>query len=138
MNLADYEFSRFGIKVPTGTTIKDVLKPVYFRNYADQLSPGAEIILLSDDFAMDVSLRVTSVTRTTVQSRIIRDSSVSAKVAPKPEPMPDLPKGIVVGYGGPKHMHRFLHDGEVVEHGFGSKSDAAAAALAYVDKNKVA
>ena len=122
MNLADYTFSRFGVQVPAGTTLEDVTKTTYFRNYTHQLVPGAEILVLSDDFELDVSLRVTSVSKTNVGVRVIRDSRMQPDAS-------DLPAGFEVSWGGPKQKFRVLQDGAVLESGFGTKDEARSFAI---------
>jgi len=123
MNMADYEFSRMGIWVPSGTTIEDVTNSLYFRNYAHLVKPGAEIAVLSDDFTLDVSLRVLRSEPKTVTVRLIRNSSPAGE---KPK---DLPEGLSAEWGGPAHRWRIVEAGEVVEKGFGSREEAEAAAL---------
>lgn len=128
MNLADYEFARFGVKVPAGTTLEDVLNPAYFQNYTNHLKPGAEVIVLSDDFELDVAMRVTRVSKTSVNTRVIRDSSIKPAKAVKE---PDA-SGYSVSWGGPSHKHRVMQNGEVLVTGFGSKEDAEAHILTLV------
>lgn len=137
LDLADYAFARFGIKIPSGYTVDEITDPLFFRGYAPHLKPGAMIIVLSDDFEIDMDLRVTAVSRTSVTTRIIRDSSAQKKPAKKPkaEASVELPPEYEVSWGGPKHLWRFLHAGEVIGHGYAEKSLAEAAVLADYQKN---
>ena len=132
LQLADYVFPRMAATVPTGTTLADVMAPSYFSAQAAHLKPGAEILLMSDDFVLDVSLRVTTVTKTTVITRVIRDSSIKAekKRGPKAKSLPD---SIKVDHGGENHKWRFQHAGELIEHGFGTEEDAKGAAMKYAE-----
>lgn len=126
MNMADYEFARFGLRVPAETSLEDVLDDNYLRNYAGHLKPGAELIILSDDYVLDVSLRVMRTTKTTVGCRVIRDSSMKPDAAKQGV---ELPEGYEVTWGGPSHKHRVMLNGDLVEHGFASKALAAQAAI---------
>lgn len=122
LQLADYAFQRFGANVPTGTTLEEVLNPAYFRNFTNLLKPGSMILVLSEDFTLDVELRVLTVTNATVKTRILRDSSI--KVAPIEAP--DATDGKTVVWGGPKHKWRIMENGTVLDHGFATKEDAEA------------
>lgn len=127
LNLADYMFPRFAAEVPAGTTVEDVLDPIFLRNFTHQIKVGAQVDLLSTDLVLDVSLRVTQVSKTEIHTRVIRDSCVVTEAG-------ELPDGITVGFGGPKHKWRFLVNGEVESFGYGSQAEAEAAALAYDEK----
>lgn len=146
---ADFSIQRFAAKVPPGTTLEDVLHPEFFGNHLDKMKPGMEITILSDDNKLDARLRVLTVTTTTASLRVLDDYSDAAETNAKPEggkaAKPAKPEGeqggkkvtiddVKVGHGGPHHNWRFVHGDKVIEHGFGSKADAEAAAEAYVKK----
>jgi hypothetical protein len=128
MNMADYVFGRFGAIVPTGTELDEVLTPDYLANYVHLLKPMAQVDLVSDDMALDVSLRVLTVTKTQVFTRLMRQHADAEK---EEEEAGDVPSGFDVTFGGPHHRWRFLHNGEVVKHGFGSRAEAVRAAQDY-------
>jgi len=128
---ADFTIQRFAAKVPTGTSLDDVLHPEYFANHIDRMKPGMEITVLSDDNKLDVRLRVLTVTKTTASLRILDDYSKATETnGPGKLTMDD----VKINHGGPHHNWRFVHGDKVIEHGFGSKADAEAAAAAYLKK----
>ena len=151
---ADFTIQRFAAKVPSETTLKDVLHPEYFSNHLDKMKPGMEITVLSDDNKLDVRLRVLSVTSSTATLRVLDDYSQAdetnskaeggkaskQKQEPKAEGGNEGEAGkltiddIKVSHGGPHHKWRFIHGEKVIEHGFGSEADAKAAAEEYVKK----
>lgn len=160
---ADFSIQRFAAKVPSDTTLEDVLHPEYFGNHLDKMKPGMEITVLSDDNKLDVRLRVLSVTKTTATIRVLDDYSQAEETNSKPEGAKqakakavkaEKPEGVKagegegddktggkitiddlkVGFGGPNHKWRFMHGDKVIEHGFGSEADATTAAEAYVQK----
>jgi hypothetical protein len=126
-NQSDYLIGRYAAKVPVGTSLDDVLHPEYWQNHLSSLRPGMEINVLSDDLALDCDLRVLTVTKTTAKMRATRVYSN------KGEPKVAAPKlsGIEVGWGGPNHKWRFVHAGDVIQHGFGTEDEAKAAASEY-------
>ena len=138
MNLADYEFARYGVRVPTGTTLEQVMQPEYFQNYLKLLGkrPHTRLEVVSDCGTLDCDFRVLSVTHTTAKLRSLRVYQPEAAQAGKTKKpaLPELPEGFAVGHGGPHHRWRFLHDGQVVEHGFGSEAEAYEKALQYAGK----
>lgn len=129
MMMSDYAFTRLGITVPAGTTLDDLLQVSYFRNSLHMVKPGAQIDVLSDDYVLDVSLRVLSTTKITATTRVIRDSS---QKPPKPSAKQSKVKPVAgeptAEWGGPAHKYRVVLDGGAVETGFGSLEDAQAAA----------
>lgn len=130
-NQSDYLIGRYAARVPSGTTMDDVLHPEYWQNHLAQMKPGMEINVLSDDFALDCDLRVLTVTKTTTKMRVLRhtgDVSVAAK--------PGDVSAIEVNWGGPQHKWRFIHAGEVIEKGFSSESEAKEAANKYEEMIK--
>lgn len=125
MQLADYAFQRWGANVPTGTTLDEVLHPSFFRNFAQQLKPGSMILVLSEDFTLDVELRVLTTTNATVKTRVLRDSCMKSPAVQAPK---DAASGASVEWGGPQHKWRITRDGVVEDKGFATKEDAQAAA----------
>jgi hypothetical protein len=128
---ADYAFHRYAANVPVGTTIEDVLHPEFFGNCLSRMRPGMEISVLSEDFKLDARLRVLSTSKTTAKLRVL-------SIYPGDDTEPDLSQvkveGIRVGWGGPNHKWRVLHDRTVVEHGFATEGEAQEAADAYAAK----
>lgn len=128
---ADYEIGRYAARPPSETTVEDVLHPQFFANHISALKVGMTITVLSDDLKLDCDVRVESVTKTTARVRLLRlyDPSqtsalqVSGVEIKRPE----------VSNGGPKHKWRFIHDGEVVQHGFDSQAEAQIAADKYYE-----
>ncbi|MGN6773245.1 MAG: hypothetical protein ACTHJQ_25875 [Rhizobiaceae bacterium] len=123
---SDFKIGRYAAKVPTGTTLDDVMHPEYFQNHLARIRPGMEINVLSDDFTLDCDLRVLTVTKTTAKMRVIRNHSEAD--APK---MKAAPSEVEVGWAGPNHKWRFVHAGQVIEHGFATEDEARNAAAKY-------
>lgn len=128
---ADYVFGRYGAKVPTGTTLADVMHPEYFQNHLSSLRPAMMINVVSDDMALDCDLRVETVTKTTARLRVLR--AYEAKKAPKVE---FDTSEISVGWAGPQHKWRVVHAGEVVSKGHGTEDEAKEAAAKYEQQIK--
>lgn len=134
--MADFEFARFGVRVPAGTTLKQILAPEYFRNHAQRLKPGTRIEVVSDDNSLDADLRVLRVTNTSVSCyplRVHEEAQKGAKTNDKKGKPEVLSNGVTVEWGGPNHKHRIMHAGEIVQHGFAQKGEAVAAAKAYIE-----
>ncbi|WP_107341088.1 hypothetical protein [Agrobacterium pusense] len=139
---AEFTIQRFAAKVPSGTTIDDVLGAEFFGNHLDRMKPGMEIVVLSDDFKLDARLRVLTVGKTTASVRVLEDCSNAPETASvkakdrreTKEPEKLKIEDVKVSHGGPHHNWRFAHGDKVIEHGFGSKADAEAAAEEYVKK----
>ena len=129
---ADYQIGRYATTVPAETTIEDVLHPQFFSGQLHVLKPGTLVTVLSDDMVLDCDLRVVSVTKTSVKMRVIRSYDDSNAIQ-APKAAVERPK---VNHGGPKHQWRFLHNGEVIEHGFASQIEAQKAADAYYERLK--
>lgn len=128
---ADFSLSRYAAKVPSGTTLKDFLHPEYLSNHLDRLKPGMEIVVLSDDFALDARLRVLTVSKSTAKLRVM---AVYAGEHDAEDDNQAVELGDVkVTFGG-AHKWRFLHGDKVIEHGFSTKEEAEDAALRYIDK----
>lgn len=126
-NQSDYLIGRYAAKVPVGTSLEDVLHPEYWQNHLSSLRPGMEINVLSDDLNLDCDLRVLTVTKTTARMRAIRVYSAKAE---QKAASPKL-SGIDVNWGGPNHKWRFVHAGEVIQHGFATEDEAKNAASEY-------
>lgn len=131
--MADFEFGRFGARVPAGTTLKQILAPEYFRNHASRLKPGARIEVVSDDNNLDAELRVLRVTNTSVSCRALRVYEANDKPVEKKSKKIELSDSVSVEWGGPNHKYRIMHSGEIVQHGFAEKDAAVAAAKAYIE-----
>lgn len=131
---ADYKIGRYTADVPTGTTLKDVLHPEYFGNCLDRMRPGMELIILSEDFALDVRLRVLTTSKTTAKLRVL-DVYAGDGVDASETEIPKLTgDNVEVNWGGPNHKWRFVHASRVVEYGFATEGEAKEAAQAYIDK----
>lgn len=128
-NQSDYVIGRYAAKVPTGTTLEEAMHPEYFQNHLARIRPGMVINVLSDDFALDCDLRVLTVTKTTAKMRVMRNYSEAT--APK---VKAAPSDVEVGWAGPNHKWRFVHAGQVIEHGFATEDEAKAAAAKYSAK----
>lgn len=126
---ADYSIGRYAATVPSETTLDDVTHPQFFSNHLNVLKPGMHISVVSDDMALDCDLRVVSVTKTSARVRVLRvfDAENAPEVRTAEVKAPE------VSHGGPKHMWRFIHNGEVIQHGFHSKADAETAATKYFE-----
>ncbi|RVN58498.1 hypothetical protein U8C32_02525 [Sinorhizobium medicae] len=126
---ADYSIGRFAATVPAETTLEDVTHPEYFGNHLNSLRVGATINVLSDDHKLDCDLRVLSVTKTSAKVRVLRvyDEQAAPKVKDAEISAP------VISHGGPVHKWRFIHNGEVIQHGFESKDAAERAAAKYIE-----
>lgn len=129
---ADYWVGRYAAKAPAETTLEDVLHPEYFQNELGVLRPGMIINVLSDDYKLDCDLRVLTVTKTSAKVRVLRvfDENAAPAIAPAPTSTID------VGWGGPNHKWRYLHNGTVIEHGFATEDEALEAAADYEKKMK--
>ncbi|MDR6818503.1 hypothetical protein J2X76_003680 [Neorhizobium sp. 2083] len=131
---SDYKIGRYTADVPTGTTLQDVLHPEYFGNCLDKMRPGMEITVLSEDMALDARLRVLTTSKTTAKLRVL-DVYAGDGVNANETEIPKLTlENIEVGWGGPNHKWRFVHAGNVVEHGFATEGEAKEAAEAYINK----
>jgi hypothetical protein len=128
-NQSDYLIGRYAARVPVGTTIEDILHPEFWQNHLSSLRPGMEINVLGDDLVLDCDLRVLTVTKTTAKMRVIR--SFDAASAPK---VKSEVSGIEVKWAGPNHKFRFVHAGQVIEHGFATEEEAQEAADKYLAK----
>jgi hypothetical protein len=126
---SDYKIGRYAARVPSGTTLAEVLHPEYFQNHLARIREGMEINVLSDDFSLDCDLRVLTVTKTTAKMRVIRNYSEAS--APK---VKAAPSEVEVGWAGPNHKWRFVHAGQVIEHGFSTEEEARSAADKYTAK----
>lgn len=127
---SDYIIGRYAAKPPSGTTLEDVLHPEYFQNELNVLRPGMLINVLSDDFKLDCDLRVMTVTKTTAKCRLVRLFEDSQE--PKIETADA--SGVTVGWGGPNHKWRVLHNKTVIDHGYASEEEAQARANAYIQE----
>ncbi len=127
---ADFAIPRYAAMVPSGTTLEDVCHPEFWQNNLNVMRPGMRIDVLSDDFALDAELRVTTVTATTANVRVLRVHSEGA--VKQPVTSVDDISDVVVGWGGPKHKFRFIHGGQVIEKGFATEAEARKAADAYI------
>jgi len=129
VQLADYSFSRHGASVPSGTTLDEVLQSCYFRNYVHMMKPGDSILALSECMTLDVELRVLTVTKADVTTRLMRNNN-SAPEKPKAKAKSS---GTVVGdhvveWGGPKHKWRVKRGDVVLHHGYGTEDEAVTTA----------
>ena len=133
MDLADYQMARYGVRVPAGTKLQDLLHPSYFQNYLHLIGrrPGTVVEVLSDDNALDATLRVLTVTKTTARMRVLRNHEEPSGSAGR-----DIGSEMEVTWGGPQHKWRFLHRGEIIEKGFGSEAEAREAAARYAETVK--
>lgn len=127
----DFSIIRFAAVVPCGTTIEDITNPEYFANHLDRMKPGMEIAVLSDDFALDATLRVLTITKTTANVRVL-----NVYAEPKADDAADAgdDKAVKVSHGGPHHKWRITHGDTVVEKGFATKEEAQTAADEYAAK----
>lgn len=126
---ADYSIGRYAATVPSETTLEDVLHPEYFANHFSVFKQGMRIDVISDDMKLDCELRVVGVSKTAAKLRVLRvyDEKKAIK-----QPTAELtPPG--VNHGGPHHKWRFLHGGNVVQHGFDTKEAAEKAAEKYIE-----
>ena len=129
---ADYAIGRYAATVPAETTIEEITHPEYFANHVGVFRRGMTIDVLSDDFTLDCTLRVLSVTKTSAIVRVIRlydeasAPTVEAGEISRPE----------VSFGGPHHKWRFLHNGEVIQTGFDTKEAAERAAQKHYELMK--
>jgi hypothetical protein len=131
---ADYAFPRYAASVPIGTTLEDVLQPDFFGNCIATMRRGMEISVMSEDFSLDVRLRVLSTSKTTAKLRVL-DIYAGAGADAKDTEIPKVkPDSIEVTWGGPNHKWRFLHGGSVVEHGFATEGEAEEAAASWAEK----
>lgn len=126
---ADFVIGRYAAKVPSGTTLEDVLHPQYFENHFDRMRTGMEIVVLSDDFALDARLRVLSMTKTTASMRVL-DVHAGGSADVKAPGIGD--DEIYVKYAGPNHKWRVMHGKTVVEFGFATEQDAEVARQVYL------
>lgn len=131
---ADYLIGRYAAKPPTGTTLEDVLQPEYFRNNLDSLKPGMEITVVSDDFKLDCVLRVLTVAKVTANMRVLR--VYSDESAPEVEVKDDSISDVAVKWGGPNHLWRIQHGDAVVDKGYSTQDEAAAARVKYLESIK--
>lgn len=129
---ADFVIGRYVASVPAETTLRDVMEPEYFGNCLDRMRPGMEIIVLSEDFALDAKLRVLTVGKMTVKLRVLDVYAGEGIDVAENKPKVSL-DNVDVNFGGPNHKWRYVHSGKVIEHGFSTKEEAEDAALKYVE-----
>jgi len=123
MDLASYATVHFSVRIPSDHTKEDVLSDRYFQGYYSKLKEGCVITVISDDYSVDMDLRVTKVTPVEIAVKILRDSSEGEHLSVKVG-------DVSVGWGGPHHRFRLILDGEVLQHGFETKDQAISAAKA--------
>ncbi len=122
----EFQIPSFAANVPQGTKLSDVLDPFYWLNYHEALTPGCEVCVLSEDYELDVVLRVLKVDRLRIDVRVMtihhepKSKNKSKDNAQKP-PRPD---GLSIKWGGSKYKFMVVKDGERIEHGFSNKQDA--------------
>lgn len=124
---ADFLIGRYVAKVPAGTKLEEVLHPQYFENHLDRMRSLMEVIVISDDGALDARLRVMTVTKTTARMRVLEVFSGEEPEAPKVEA-----ETVTVGWGGPNHKWRVLHGKNIIETGFISEEEAKGHAAKYL------
>lgn len=132
--VADHKIGRYAADAPCGTTLEDVLHPEFFGNCLDRLRPGMEVTILSEDFELDIRIRILTISKTTAKVRVLdvyKGHGVKTNETEHPKVTLD---NVEVNFGGPNHKWRFLHSGNVVEYGFSTKGEAEEAALTYVEK----
>lgn len=122
---SDFTIARYVAQVPSDTTMKDVLHPDYFQNHLDRLKAGMEIVVLSDDYALDVRMRCLTVSKVTATFRVL--DVYAGDYEPDEKTPVEETDQINVEFGGPAHKWRLVHRGEVLEKGFASREDAEAA-----------
>ena len=127
---ADFKIARIALTPPAGTTLKEVLHPQYFINYLQQFKVGMELSVLSEDFELDVRLRVLATDHKFRANVRVLDLYSAPDAEDYCDEMEEAAKsdedieGVSVTWGGPNHKWRVVVNGEVVEHGFANK-DAA-------------
>ncbi|SCW39060.1 hypothetical protein SAMN02927900_01293 [Rhizobium mongolense subsp. loessense] len=126
---ADYLIGRYAATVPAETTLEDVTHPEFFANHLSSFRAGMVINVISDDHKLDCDLRVLTVTKTSAKVRVLRvfDEKTAPKVAEAKISDP------IISHGGPAHKWRFIHNGEIVQHGFDTKEAAERAAGKYIE-----
>lgn len=121
---ADYVIPRFALTAENGTTLEDLMKPDAWQNYSDKLTVGTEVIALSPDMSLDVSLRVLSVDRLRCNMRVLHvnaapdDGDFAGEVSQKID-------GLSVKSGGRNGGWNVVSSGEILER-FGTKAEAVA------------
>lgn len=126
---ADFLIGRYAAKVPAGTTLQEVLHPLYFENHFDRMRAGMEIAVLSDDFSLDVRLRVLTLTKTSAKFRVLDIYAGEQAEAPHVED-----NEVKVTWGGPNHKHRVMHGKEIVKFGFATSEEAEEFKTEYLAK----
>lgn len=121
MRQADYEISRQAARVPPKTTLEDVLQPGYWQNY--NLDVGTEVTVFSENYDLDVRLRVLATDRLRTKMRVL-DVYAAPDEEYNPEEASTNVDGLEIKWGGPNGKYRVIMDGEVLESGIATKEEA--------------
>ena len=118
IKLADYTRSRYAVIMPHGYTKDEILGEGFFSLYDNTLKRLDAIDIISEDGVMILELIVSHVAKNRVVVALVADKSLkeSTKAASK--------GSMSVEWGGPNHKHRIVSNGNVLEHGFGTKEIA--------------
>lgn len=122
---ADYEIPRVCAKVPPKTTLADLMLPGYWQNYASNLQEGTEITVVSEDYELDVKLRVLEINPLRARMRVLSVASApDEKDFDAEEERSQEVDGLSIKWGGPKAKFRVINGDEVLESGIATKEEA--------------
>lgn len=127
---ADYSIHRYVARPPAGTTLEDVLSRDYWGNHLTALRPGMELGILSQDFSLDIKLRVLTVHKTHATFRVL-EKYAEPDVVLNDSATSVVGSDAIAQWAGPNAKWRVMHNGEVIEANFATKEDAEAAAKSY-------
>ncbi len=120
---ADFTIPRLHASVPAGTTLANVLLPDFWQNYSTSIQVGTEICVLSEDFSLDVRLRLLSIDSLRAKMRVL-DVYEAPDVESADIDADQSVDGIEIKWRGPNGKWSIIKDGDVLEDKISSKEVA--------------
>lgn len=120
-----FQISCFAAFVPPGTDVQTILNPDYWLNYADTLVEGCEINVLSEDYDLDVLLRVLRIEphRILVRVMSIRHEP-NQKQQPAKTNVAQKPDGLRIKWTNNRSKFVVIKDNKIIKEGFANKEQA--------------
>lgn len=83
LKLVEHARQELCADIPAGCTMKDVLRPEFWKHYVNALVPGSIIECMCEDGAWEASLRVMFVSETGVETAVRWSQTYEAKDRPQ-------------------------------------------------------